>query len=36
MTMEAASSTPEQFQAFVKEEIARYGEVVRRLDLRIE
>lgn len=36
MTMEAASSTPDQFQAFVKEEIARYGEVVRRLNLRIE
>ena len=36
MTMEAASSTPEQFQAFVREEIARYGEVARRLDLRIE
>ena len=34
--MEAAISTPEHFQAFVKEEIARYGEVVRRLDLRIE
>jgi hypothetical protein len=36
MTMEATSSMPEPFQAFVKEEIARYGEVVRRLDLRIE
>jgi len=34
--MEAVSFTPDQFQAFVKEEITRYGEVVRRLGLSID
>ena len=34
--MEAVSSTPDQFQAFIKEEIARYGEIVRRLGLGID
>lgn len=34
--MEATSSTPDQFQGFVKEENRRYGEVVRRLGLSID
>lgn len=34
--MEAVSFTPDQFQAFMKEEITRYGEVVRRLGLSID
>ena len=33
--MEAVSFTPDQFQAFVKEEVTRYGEIVRRLGLSI-
>jgi tripartite-type tricarboxylate transporter receptor subunit TctC len=33
---EAVSSTPSEFQAFVREEMARYAEVVRRLGIEIE
>jgi len=33
---EAVSSTPEQFQAFVRQEMARYAEVVNRLNIRLD
>jgi len=35
MNNEAASSTPDEFKAFVKSEMERYGEVVRRLGISI-
>jgi tripartite-type tricarboxylate transporter receptor subunit TctC len=33
---DAVSSTPDEFQAFVRDEAARYGEVVRRLGIEVE
>lgn len=36
MSAEPVANTPEQFDAFVKAEIAKWGKVIRALDLRID
>jgi tripartite-type tricarboxylate transporter receptor subunit TctC len=36
MSAEPVGNTPEQFDAFVKAEIAKWGKVIRALDIKVD